>query len=301
MTRAGAALVLLALCLGPPPARAAGARERPEGTEPSPGGWDHLVHRLTRDGLERGRVLRVFGDHRFPPFTGLHYGLAPRERPSMYRGFLATASIARARRCWSTHYPSLARTEAHYAVPARVVAAILHVESDCGRTTGHHHVLPRLARLAMANEPENVRRNVARHVAGAPRRSRAAIARAAEERARVLEDMFYPEVLAAFRLAERLRIDPLGLRGSSAGAFGIPQFLPSSFERFATDGDGDGHVSLHHPADAIASCANYLVGHGWRAGLPSTEQRRVLRAYNHSDAYVDTVLALASRLPGGGP
>ncbi len=54
-------------------------------------------------------------------------------------------------------------------------------------------------------------------------------------------------------------IDPLALKGSYAGAMGMPQFMPSSFNRYAVDFDGDGHVDLHrNPADVIGSVANYL-------------------------------------------
>jgi len=253
---------------------------------------------LTRDGIDRDRAVQAVRDPRFPAFTGLSYGLNPRESASIYRSFLQPASIARARRCWSAHRTALAAAETQFAVPGNVVTAILHLESDCGRSTGSHPILPRLARLAAANEPENVRRNIERHVAGAPHRPRAEVTRAVEERGLVLERMFYPEVLATFRIAERLKVDPLSLKGSIAGAFGMPQFLPTSFERFGVDGNDDGTISLYEPSDAIASCASYLAGNGWREGLSHAEKRRVLWSYNHSDAYVDTVLALAARLPG---
>src|SRR6185369_11602712 len=111
-----------------------------------------------------------------------------------------------------------------------------------------------------------------------------------------LEGVFYPEVLAMFGLADRTGVDPLDVRGSGSGAFGLPQFLPSSYLRFGVDGDGDGRVSLYDPADAIASAANYLAGHGWKGEISRAEQRRAIWAYNHSDAYIDTVLALAEHL-----
>jgi len=88
----------------------------------------------------------------------------------------------------------------------------------------------------------------------------------------------------------------LAITGSGAGAFGLTQFLPSSYLRFAVDGDGDGVVSLYDADDAIASTANYLRGNGWRPGISYTDQRRVIWTYNHSDAYIDTVLRLADVL-----
>src|SRR6185369_13282950 len=116
-----------------------------------------------------------------------------------------------------------------------------------------------------------------------------------------LEGVFYPEVLAMFGLADRTGVDPLDVRGSGSGAFGLPQFLPSSYLRFGVDGDADGRVSLYDPADAIASAANYLAHHGWRPGISRAEQRQVIWTYNHSDPYIDTVLALAADLERAQP
>jgi hypothetical protein len=56
--------------------------------------------------------------------------------------------------------------------------------------------------------------------------------------------------MATFELAPRLDIDPLGIRRSGSGAFGLPQFPPSSYLRCGVDGNGDGRVSMYEPADA---------------------------------------------------
>ena len=57
------------------------------------------------------------------------------------------------------------------------------------------------------------------------------------------------------------------MRGSYAGAIGIPQFMPSSTRRYAVDFDGNGAIDLRRsPADAIGSVANFLKEHGWQPG-----------------------------------
>jgi len=262
--------------------------------------WDYMVDRLIADGLDPYRVRAVFADPRMPVFTGLEFQLAPRESHRMYRGFLSGDSVARARACRAAHDADFRAASVRTGVPAGVLAAIMHVETQCGRNTGRQMVLYRLARLAMANEPRNLARNIGRHTAGEYGERAEAIEAQARRRARYLEQLFYPEVVATFRIAERLRIDPLAIRGSGAGAFGLTQFLPSSYLRFGTDGDGDARVSLYDPADAIASTARYLVGHGWRSGLSRSERRQVIWHYNRSDAYIDTVLTLADRIDGTG-
>jgi membrane-bound lytic murein transglycosylase B len=58
--------------------------------------------------------------------------------------------------------------------------------------------------------------------------------------------------------------------GSFAGAMGWPQFMPSSWAKFAVDFDGDGHIDLlHSPVDAIGSVANYFKAYGWQTGMPT--------------------------------
>ena len=64
--------------------------------------------------------------------------------------------------------------------------------------------------------------------------------------------------------------DPLAVRGSYAGAIGMPQFMPSSIMRYAVDFDGDGRIDLTQSVpDVIGSVANYFKGHGWEAGMPT--------------------------------
>jgi len=259
--------------------------------------WAYLIDKLAADGVPRDRVARVFDDPRVPAFDRLEFSLTPREASSAYRGLLSRRSVSEARECFATHAAALRRAERELGVAGSVVAAILHVETRCGRNTGSEIALWRLARLAMAAEPWNLRHNVARHSLLQDPWEAVETQRVAEERARYLESTFYPEVRATFEVADRLHIDPLSIRGSSAGAFGLPQFLPTSYLRYGTDGDGDGHVSLYDPADAVASCARYLQAHGWATGIGREQRRRVIWAYNRSTPYIDAVLGLAGELP----
>ena len=262
------------------------------GADASTGGWRYVMDKLVADGIERRWVERVY--RRVPRFTRVSFAIDPQESRARYRRLLSSRSVRAARRCLVRHEGWFRKAEAEHGVSASVLGAILHVESSCGGFTGRNVVLYRLSRLAMANEPANLRYNVQRWTKGVAEPRRSEVARKVRDRGAYLEATFYPEVRATFELAKKLGIDPLGIRGSKAGAFGLPQFLPSSYLRFAVDGNGNGNVSLFEPADAIASAANYLAGHGWRPGLGRAERRRVLFAYNKSDPYVDTILTLAA-------
>lgn len=265
------------------------------GPEPVPShrGWGYLVDKLIHDGVPAERVRRVFDDPRVPPFTDLYFSITPHESPAMYRRFLRPTSVAAACRCRMRHADEFESAAKERGVPANLLAAIIYVESGCGRNTGRQEILPRLARLAMANAPDNLERNVDRVSDDAAAKVRA--------RAKYLEDTFYPEVRATFTIAERLGVDPLDIRGSGGGAFGNPQFLPTSYLEHGVDADGDGKVRLDDMSDAAASCAEYLVGHGWKPGLSTARQRNVIWGYNHSTAYIDAVLTLAARVDRPSP
>src|SRR5690242_16867115 len=162
---------------------------------PVDGRWDYLIEKLVADGVAPGRVAAVFADPRVGPFEGLDFSLGGRgEARTLYRGFLRPSSVAEARRCRAEYDEEFRAAEARFAVPASVVSALLHVETRCGRNTGSHIVFARLARLAMANDPANLERNIARHTAGVPSARASDLAQRVRLRARELEGVFYPEV-----------------------------------------------------------------------------------------------------------
>jgi membrane-bound lytic murein transglycosylase B len=201
---------------------------------------------------------------------------------------LRSATVSRARECRIALASELEAAERAYGVPASVVAAILYVESRCGRNTGSSVILPRLAKLAMATDPETLQANLDRLAGDDPD-----VAAEVRARARYLDATFYPEVRATFEVAARLGVEPLALRGSGGGAFGSPQFLPTSYLEDGVDADHDGRVDLDDPADAAASCAHYLERRGWRPDGSTADHRAAIWQYNHSEAYVSAVLGLA--------
>ncbi len=72
--------------------------------------------------------------------------------------------------------------------------------------------------------------------------------------------------------------------------------MPTNALKFGQDGDGDGRVDLFRHEDAVHSLGAYLQGHGWRKTMTRKRKREVLHAYNHSQVYVNTVLAVADYL-----
>jgi len=89
------------------------------------------------------------------------------------------------------------------------------------------------------------------------------------------------------------------VKGSYAGAFGFFQFMPSSFNRFAVDFDGDGHIDYDRWPDVLGSVSNYLKLAGWQTGGPFEKPGKnyySIFAYNHSDNYVRVIVELRAEI-----
>jgi len=151
--------------------------------------------------------------------------------------FITDARIARGVDFWRQHEAALARAEQEYGVPAQVIVAIIGVETFFGRNTGNYRVIDALSTLGFDYPPR--------------------------------ADFFRKELREFLLLARDEQVDPMTLKGSYAGAMGLPQFMPSSFRAYAVDFDGDGHINIwSDPTDAIGSVASYFSRHGWVTGEP---------------------------------
>lgn len=171
--------------------------------------------------------------------------------------FLDPLRIREGLRFWQEHEAALRRAHEAWRVPPEIVVAIIGVETIYGRITGDFRVLEALATLAFDY----------------PRRA----------------DFFRSELEQFLLHARDQGHDPLATRGSFAGAIGLPQFMPGSIRRYATDFDGDGRIDLAaSPVDAIGSVARFLAEHGWVGGEPT-----------HFDATIADASRLAPLIEAG--
>jgi membrane-bound lytic murein transglycosylase B len=165
---------------------------------------------------------------------------------AVYRArFIEPTRIQAGLRFWQTHRSALERAEREYGVPASLIVGIIGVETLFGQNTGNFRILDALATLTF-------------HFPGA------------HPRATARQAFFQSELEQFLLLTSRSGADPLAIRGSYAGAMGLPQFMPSSWAKFAVDFDGDGRIDLFgSPQDAIGSVANYFKAFDWRPGMPT--------------------------------
>ena len=159
--------------------------------------------------------------------------------------FIEPTRIQAGARFWQTHSSPLERAEREYGVPASLIVGIIGVETLYGQNTGNFRILDALATLTF-------------HFPSA------------HPRATSRQAFFQGELEQFLLLTSRSGADPLAIRGSYAGAMGLPQFMPSSWAKFAVDFDGDGRIDLFGSAqDAIGSVANYFKAFDWRPGMPT--------------------------------
>jgi membrane-bound lytic murein transglycosylase B len=255
-------------------------------------GWDYLARKLIGDGIPKDEVEYVYSNPLMPRFELVTFKLAPKEPADIYRGFLSKEKIKKARYFMATNLGSLTAAEKTYGVPKEVITAILFVETQFGLNTGNQMIINRLSRIANIRDPLNLKANFALLKEEDPRVTFEQV----DSRADYLEKTFYPEIKAIFEISRRKKIDPFHIKGSSAGAFGLPQFLPSSFLKYAVDGNQNGETSLFEKRDAIFSVGNYLSNYGWKPGVSEKEKRQAIWGYNKSEPYINTVLKIAQLL-----
>ncbi len=199
-----------------------------------------MIDRLVRQhGMDRGELVGTFERVTLRPNV-LEAMQRPAERLPWHRYrsfFINPAQIENGVSFWNRHRETLARAARETGVPAEIIVAIIGVETRYGTTLGSHPVLDSLTTLTLQY----------------PRRQK-----------------FFGEQLEQFLLMTREEsMDPFAVRGSYAGAIGIPQFMPSSYRDYAVDFNGDGKADLvNQPEDAIGSVANYLERFKWQAGKP---------------------------------
>lgn len=151
------------------------------------------------------------------------------------QGNSGAAKTKGGQRFYQQHRAVIDRAARDYGVPAALIVAIIGIETNYGANMGKVRVGDSLATLAFDY----------------PRRGA----------------FFQGELVEFLKLAREEGRDPMSFTGSFAGAMGMPQFMPSSFRKWAVDYDGDGRRNIWSSVpDVAASVANYMKVHGWQTG-----------------------------------
>lgn len=228
------ALALLFLCSLAPPALA--------DYEDHPKAAGLVKELVEKHGFDREYVLDVLDDaEQIPRLIQAEKKSAEKVKPWYeYRKiFLTDQRTRNGVSFWRENRQALELAETRYGVPPELITAIIGVETLYGNYTGKNRILDALATQGFDH----------------PTRS----------------PFFYNELLHLFLVGKKHNLDITELRGSYAGAMGVPQFMPSNYLRLGVDFDGNGKIDLWNKTDAIGSAANYFVNYlggdrGWQRG-----------------------------------
>jgi len=179
-----------------------------------------------------------------------------------YRNFFIQQNrIRRGAIYWQQHRAILSHIQRKYGVPASVIVAIIGVETAYGKNLGAHPVFNTLYTLAFYYPKQ--------------------------------ENFFQKELVQYFLLARENHFPITTLKGSYAGALGIPQFMPSTYRHFGVSGSAHRSVDLFKShLDAIASVGHYLHLAGWERSQPIAKKIPARSHFLHRAVSTDRSLKM---------
>lgn len=190
-----------------------------------------------KHGMDRARLRRWFAQVKPQPSIIRAMNMPSTSRPwhEFRKSHVGATQIEGGVKFWLRHAATLARAAREFGVPEEIVTATIGIETNYGGYTGSFRIIDALATLAFDY----------------PKRA----------------EFFRDELEQFLLMGKETALDIAALRGSYAGAMGMPQFLPSSFRKYAVDFDGDGQRNLWSSVpDVIGSVANYYKRHEWQPG-----------------------------------
>jgi membrane-bound lytic murein transglycosylase B len=225
-------------------------------------------------GISQADIDEIFSDERMEIYHNIYpppdpNGDGKKKKKLSYFdeefGLLKPESIEAGKKLIAANKALFEKIESLYGVPANYIVSIIRIETAFKEHLGKYGVFNSLYTMSMLSK-----------------------------RAKRVQ-MANRELIVWVKTCKRKGMDPFAMKGSWAGAFGIPQFMPSSYILFAVDDNGDGKIDLHDYPDAFASIANYLHRVGWKTGNEK-KMRRAVYCYNHEKAYVNAVFAYAESI-----
>ncbi len=218
------------------PAQAAQLSQRPD--------VQAFIQRLVQEGnFDTESLSLVFDAVALQPkvIESISRPAEAKDWPFYEKIFITNERVEKGYAFWLRHHKALQNVQREYGVPASIIVSILGVETFYGEKQGEYRVMDALSTLAFEYPPR--------------------------------EKFFKKELAEYLRLVRDHHIPPFALKGSYAGAIGLPQFMPSSYRHYAVTYQGTHTINLQkNEDDVIASVANYLNANGWQPELPIATQ-----------------------------
>lgn len=257
-----------------------------------------VIEKLVERGVDSNFIYDLINDtktgfnERFVKINVTGYLKKP-DYSSHYNAF----STTKTQNFIEENYDLLQECENKYGVPKEIIASVLWVETRHGDYLGDNHVPSVFLSTAMASEDKYLEMNIKelRSNFEGSKSELKTLERKIKRRAISKSDWAVDELVALSKMFNNYPGSIKDIHGSWAGAFGMSQFLPSSYVALAVDGDNDGDVDLFSLPDAAHSVAHYLSENGW-SQTNTHKQKKAIYSYNNSSAYVEAILKLANNV-----
>ena len=249
----------------PPVPHSTGPSARvPIAPPPPPSDFERFIGQMHDQARANGIAEETFraataGIAPIPAIAGMNDNQPEFSRPvwAYLDGAVSARRIKDGQAMLAQNRETLAAIERQSGIPREILVAIWGMESDFGRDAGSFNLFAALATLGYQG----------------PR-----------------ADFARPEFQAALKILQDQHYVAAQMKSSWAGAFGQTQFTPTTFLKYATDGDHDGHIDLWtSPADALASAANLLSSQGWKANEAWGFEVKLPKGFAYEDADIDAV------------
>ncbi len=210
-----------------------------------------------------------------------------------YDKFLSPEIVKLANNCYKKNLKWLKKAQKIYKINPKIIVAILTVESLCGNYHEKYNIVGVYKTLIRLNKDKKYQRKIFKIVKlKYPDISKKWFKK------RILKKYKWAkkQLVALKKIYEKYKINVFNIKGSWAGAFGLPQFIPTTFLNYAVDGNKDGKINIDSFPDAIFSIANYLKKNGWNEKFSNKKKYKVILRYNNSKLYAETILKLAGKI-----
>lgn len=224
----------------------------------NPMGWNQWVAQVRQEALSQGIPAelfdRAFADIHEPSRQVKGLAKSQPEHRLTFNSYLKSRAdnyrIVVGKQQYAKNKDILERVASDYGVDPCFIVAFWGMESSYGTYMGNFPVIKSLATLAYdSNRPE----------------------------------MFRKELFTALKILQGGHVTLDRFKGEWAGASGQPQFLPSSWVKYAVDYDGDGHKDIWgSKPDVFASIANYMKKNGWQTGQPWSTHVKLPAGFDES-------------------
>lgn len=286
--------LIVLLCLGLP---AFAAKTKHKNKSPLQADTVWVEKELTRMGLSKSFVaesMKYYEPSSFDPVVTLTM-LSFLRPPGEHMDRVDAEAVAKTQSFIRENQKAFDLAEEKYDVSPSVISALLWIETRHGQNTGKFHIPSVFMHLLQSNQPRNrialtklaFERNKKEN-----RYTRKELRKMIAEKTKKRSQWAREQLLALAAIRKQRHLDIRTLRGSYAGAFGLPQFIPGSYLEYAKPFKTGGVAKLTEAPDAIMSVGYYLHRSGWKSESDDAKVDALLK-YNNSRDYADSILEIA--------